>query len=88
MKYSELGLVNTNQLFADALANNYAIPAFNIYNMETLTAVIDRYWLKAVLNDGNRAEPDGEITLFVGGHQPDEVSNRLTGTTCTELKIK
>ncbi len=54
----------------------------------TLTAVIDRYWLKAVLNDGTRAKPDGEITLFVGGHQPDEVSNCLTGTTCTELKIK
>ena len=41
MKYTELGLVNTKKLFADALANNYAIPAFNIYNMETLTAVID-----------------------------------------------
>ena len=54
----------------------------------TLTAEIDRYWLKAVLDDGTRAEPDSGITLFVGGHQPDEVSNRLTGTICTELKIK
>lgn len=41
MKYTELGLINTNELFADALAKHYAVPAFNIYNMETLAAVID-----------------------------------------------
>lgn len=41
MKYANLGLVNTNQMFANALANNYAIPAFNFYNMETLGAILD-----------------------------------------------
>jgi fructose-bisphosphate aldolase class II len=41
MKYTELGLINTNELFADALKKHYAVPAFNIYNMETLDAVID-----------------------------------------------
>lgn len=41
MKYTELGLQNTNAIFTDALSKHYAIPAFNIYNMETLDAVIN-----------------------------------------------
>ncbi|MBR5625898.1 MAG: ketose-bisphosphate aldolase [Alphaproteobacteria bacterium] len=41
MKYSDLGLVNTNDIFADALIRGYAVPAFNIYNMETLLAVLN-----------------------------------------------
>lgn len=41
MKYTDLGLVNTNKMFADALAGNYAVPAFNFYNMETLGAILD-----------------------------------------------
>ena len=41
MKYKNFGLVNTQQMFADAIARNYAVPAFNFYNMETLTGIID-----------------------------------------------
>lgn len=41
MKYSDLGLVNTREMFADAIARKYAVPAFNFYNMETLTAVLN-----------------------------------------------
>lgn len=41
MKYSDLGLVNTKQMFANAIADNYAIPAFNFYNMETLSAILN-----------------------------------------------
>ncbi|MBQ2005931.1 MAG: ketose-bisphosphate aldolase [Alphaproteobacteria bacterium] len=41
MKYTELGLVNTNKMFQDAVAGNYAIPAFNFYNMETLNAILN-----------------------------------------------
>ncbi len=41
MKYTDLGLVNTKQMFNNAISGNYAIPAFNIYNMETLSAVLD-----------------------------------------------
>lgn len=41
MKYSELGLVNTKQMFEHAITNKYAVPAFNFYNMETLTAILD-----------------------------------------------
>jgi fructose-bisphosphate aldolase class II len=41
MKYSDLGLVNTREMFADAIARKHAVPAFNFYNMETLTAVLN-----------------------------------------------
>ncbi len=41
MKYTELGLVNTNKMFQDAITGGYAIPAFNFYNMETLNAILN-----------------------------------------------
>ena len=41
MDYKDFGLVNTKQMFADALRHHYAIPAFNFYNMETLAAIIE-----------------------------------------------
>ena len=41
MDYKDFGLVNTKQIFADALVNHYAVPAFNFYNMETLSAIIN-----------------------------------------------
>lgn len=40
MKYKDFGLVNTKQMFLDANTNGYAVGAFNIYNMETLSAVL------------------------------------------------
>lgn len=40
MDYKDFGLVNTKQVFADALARHYAVPAFNFYNLETLSAII------------------------------------------------
>lgn len=40
MDYKDFGLVNTKQMFANALANHYAVPAFNFYNMETLAAIV------------------------------------------------
>lgn len=40
MKYTEFGLVNTRDMFADAIARKYAVPAFNFYNMETLNAIL------------------------------------------------
>ena len=41
MKYTELGLINTDKMFQNAIMGNYAIPAFNIYNMETFQAVLN-----------------------------------------------
>ena len=49
---------------------------------------VDKYFVSAVLESGERAEPNGEITLYVGGHQPDRVSNSLSGYECEKIKIK
>lgn len=38
--YEELGLVNTREMFAKAMAGKYAIPAYNFNNMEQLQAII------------------------------------------------
>lgn len=40
MKYQDFGLVNTRNMFCDAIARHYAVPAFNFYNMETLIAIL------------------------------------------------
>lgn len=40
MKYADFGLANTRDMFADAMARGYAVPAFNVYNMETIAAAI------------------------------------------------
>ncbi|MDE5616023.1 MAG: ketose-bisphosphate aldolase [Alphaproteobacteria bacterium] len=41
MNYKDFGLVNTRTMFADAIARKYAVPAFNFYNMETLSAILE-----------------------------------------------
>jgi fructose-bisphosphate aldolase class II len=38
--YKELGLVNTREMFAKAMAGKYAIPAYNFNNMEQLQAIV------------------------------------------------
>ncbi len=48
----------------------------------------DGYWLKAVNNEGKRIEPDGEIILYVGGHQPDPLSEKLSGSKCISVKLR
>ncbi len=54
----------------------------------TLEFEIDRYWLKAVTDDGSRVDPDGKLVLYVGGHQPDSVSNALLGYSCEKIEIQ
>lgn len=39
--YTELGLVNTQTLFQQALAEKYAIPAYNFNNIEQLQAIVN-----------------------------------------------
>ena len=41
MDYKDFGLINTKKVFSDALSRHYAIPAFNFYNMETLSAIMN-----------------------------------------------
>ena len=38
--YTELGLVNTKGMFAQAMAEKFAVPAYNFNNMEQLQAII------------------------------------------------
>ena len=40
VSYKELGLVNTKEMFAKAVAGGYAIPAFNFNNMEQMQAIV------------------------------------------------
>lgn len=40
ISYKELGLVNTKAMFADAIKNGYAVPAYNFNNMEQMQAII------------------------------------------------
>lgn len=40
VSYKELGLVNTKDMFAKAVKGGYAIPAFNVNNMEQLQAIV------------------------------------------------
>ncbi|MCR5207910.1 MAG: glycoside hydrolase family 3 C-terminal domain-containing protein [Eubacterium sp.] len=44
---------------------------------KTVRLEIDKYWLKAVLENGERVTPDGEITLYIGDCQPDTEENTL-----------
>lgn len=54
---------------------------------QNVTIDIDTYWLKAVLENGERVTPDGKITLHIGGHQPDKVSNELLGYECEKITL-
>ena len=38
--YSDLGLVNTKEIFRKAMEGKYAIPAYNFNNMEQLQGII------------------------------------------------
>ncbi len=40
LHYTELGLINSRELFKDAMKGGYAIPAFNFNNLEQLQAII------------------------------------------------
>ena len=86
------------QVYASYTDSRYATPHYQLCALKSVeiskgeTAKvsfdIDRYWLKAVNDEGERVEPDGSIKLYVGGHQPDSVSNKLMGYECIELRVK
>ncbi len=38
--YKDLGLVNTREMFKKAMADGYAVPAYNFNNMEQLQAIV------------------------------------------------
>lgn len=86
------------QIYAKFTDSRTTTPNFQLCGIETTTLEaaetqnieirVNTYWLKAVLENGERVTPDGEITLFVGGHQPDYRSELLSGTKCLKVPVK
>ena len=48
---------------------------------------ISTYWLRAVLDSGEKVTPDGGVTLYAGGHQPDALSAGLSGYECLKIEL-
>ncbi len=93
MKAKEISQIYASYKDSRTYTPHYQLCAVKTTELEageeaTITMDIDAYWLKAVLEDGSRVNPDGEIVLYAGGHQPDNVSNALTGNVCQEIKLQ
>jgi beta-glucosidase len=81
------------QVYASYTDSRTPTPLFQLCGLQAVklgagertivTISVNKYWLKAVLGDGSRVTPDGEITLYVGGHQPDATSCSLLGNVLT-----
>ena len=63
ISYKELGLVNSREMFAKAIAEKYAIPAFNFNNMEQMQAII-------------QACVETKSPLFCKSHQARKYANQ------------
>ncbi len=79
--------------YSESITPNFQLCAICAVSLEageekTVCADIDRYWLKAVTEDGSRVTPDGGITLWAGGHQPDKRSDILTGYSCEKIVLQ
>lgn len=85
------------QVYADMQDSRYPTPLRQLCGFasvmlqpgETAEVAVDLpgFWLKAVAEDGSRVTPDGGITLYVGGHQPDERSKELGCEDCLEWRM-
>ena len=86
------------QVYASYTDSRFATPHYQLCAVKSvvlekggkaeITLDVDRYWIKAVNEKGERVEPDGRIALFIGGHQPDAVSNSLLGYSCLEIELQ
>jgi len=52
-----------------------------------ITVNVDKYWVKAVLADGTRTDPDKKLDFYIGGHLPDERSRELGLDDCIKLTV-
>lgn len=95
---SEFEQIEKIQVYAEVKDSRTSTPNLQLCGVKALTLkpletleteiTVDKYWLKVVLENGDRVDADGAVTLFVGNHQPDSKSNELCGSECLELKIK
>ena len=84
------------QIYARFKDSRTATPEFRLCGIKaepvpagtekTVYIEADRKFTLAVLDTGERVIPDGGLTLYIGGHQPDETSRRLSGTACLQIK--
>lgn len=49
---------------------------------------IDKFWLKAVTDDGKRKEPDGNVAIAIGSSQCDNLSLKLGASQGIRIHIK
>ena len=94
----EFDTVEKTQVYAKFTDSRTSTPNYQLCGIkaimlnrdETAEAEIEinNYWLKAVLENGERVTPDGQIELFVGGHQPDCLSEELSGSRCLKISVK
>lgn len=95
---SDIAIRETVQVYARYTDSRTSCPVFQLCAVlptelgagehMTKEVTVDRYWIKAVLENGDRVDPDGEIQLYAGGHQPDALSTRLTNTECVSVKLR
>ena len=86
------------QVYASYKDSRTPTPNFQLCGLDTVTLApgeqktvrirTDKYWVKAVLEDGTRVDPDTSVVFYAGGHQPDERSRELGLDDCVSLKIK
>ena len=91
----ELETTEKIQIYAAFSDSRTQTPTYQLCGIQSVTLKpaetvetaidVDTYWMKAVLESGERVTPDGGITLYVGGHQPDGLSEKLSGTKCLKL---
>lgn len=55
---------------------------------KTVTLSIPDFWVKVVLPDGSRVQPEGKTVLYVGTQQPDPRSEELTGRSCLKTVLQ
>jgi len=49
---------------------------------------VDRYWIKAVNENGERTEPDGGVELFIGSSLPDDYSISQGAAKPVSIRVK
>ena len=85
------------QVYAAMTDSRYATPKLQLCGVNSVTLQpgeaatveipVSAYWLKVVTDKGERVDPDGGITLYVGGHQPDARSRELGCADCLERSV-
>ncbi len=95
---SDRDLVEPIQVYAKYTDSRTSCPRFQLCGVKhteikadssvTAEITINKYWVKAVTEDGERVTPDGIIEFYAGSHQPDELSAKLSGTECVKTSIK